>query len=455
LNTILNNKTSNRISVCLITKNEEKNIERCLQSILPLAYEIIVLDTGSTDRTKALTLALSLRERARVRFYETTWEEDFSKARNECISYATGDWIMMIDADEILTEESISKIPLLFEKYNNVENNLIFYFWNYNPDNRGFSQSYFKAALFRSHSGIRFTGSIHEIPTGPDDLATIECPDIIIQHLKTNISNEALATKTKKYINMLLSEINKNPDDSGNYYYYRHLGDAYYNINDFENALKSFLESERLFYQTGYTKIEKIFHENILARIIIVLISHIKNYPLAINYLNQKIAEFPESAERCYFAGKWQNNSGYFKEAIISLKKALDLSGQNINPNIYFELGRALINNGNKSEGLHYLLEAAKFIPEFFPLNIHLLKYYLLEGNLSKATGYYFKTRPGFKPEEKEKFETIAQLPENHPVYKKFLAGGLKLLESSIMWETWELTEIRAKIAELLVDEKT
>ena len=94
-------KMTNKISVCIIAKNEEKYIEECLKSVLDIADEIIVLDTGSTDKTKDIVSAFP-----KTKLYETTWEDDFSKARNQCISHATGDWILSIDADERLSLSS-------------------------------------------------------------------------------------------------------------------------------------------------------------------------------------------------------------------------------------------------------------------------------------------------------------------------------------------------------------
>ncbi len=82
------------ISVCIIAKNEETNIERCLKSLESYKFEIIVVDTGSTDRTKEIALQFT------DGVFDYEWTDDFSAARNYAIEQATNDYILMIDCDE-------------------------------------------------------------------------------------------------------------------------------------------------------------------------------------------------------------------------------------------------------------------------------------------------------------------------------------------------------------------
>ena len=91
------------LSVCMIVKNEEEVLERCLQSIHGIADEIIIVDTGSTDNTKQIATKYT------DKFYEIKWENDFSKARNYAASKASGEWILVIDADEYVDRESFNE----------------------------------------------------------------------------------------------------------------------------------------------------------------------------------------------------------------------------------------------------------------------------------------------------------------------------------------------------------
>ena len=97
------------ISVCMIVKNEEKVLDRCLASVFDLMDEIIIVDTGSTDRTKEIAGKYT------GRIYDFAWCDDFSKARNFAFEKAACDYIYSADADEVLDEENHEKFRLLKE----------------------------------------------------------------------------------------------------------------------------------------------------------------------------------------------------------------------------------------------------------------------------------------------------------------------------------------------------
>ena len=87
------------ISLCMIVKNEEKILERCLDSVADLVDEIVIADTGSTDATKEIA------RRYTEKVYDFPWIDDFSAARNFVFSKATQEYIYSADADEVLSEE--------------------------------------------------------------------------------------------------------------------------------------------------------------------------------------------------------------------------------------------------------------------------------------------------------------------------------------------------------------
>ena len=91
------------ISVCMIVKNEEKVLARCLDSLRPIADEIIIADTGSTDATKEIAA------RYTDKIYDFTWVDDFAAARNFVFSKATKEYIYSADADEVLDTENCKK----------------------------------------------------------------------------------------------------------------------------------------------------------------------------------------------------------------------------------------------------------------------------------------------------------------------------------------------------------
>ncbi len=97
------------ISLCMIVKNEEAVLDRCLSSIYDLMDEIIILDTGSTDTTKEIAL------RYTNQVYDFKWTNDFSAARNAAFSHATCDYIYSADADEVLDATNHERLRLLKE----------------------------------------------------------------------------------------------------------------------------------------------------------------------------------------------------------------------------------------------------------------------------------------------------------------------------------------------------
>lgn len=98
------------ISLCMIVKNEEAVLDRCLSSVADLVEEIIIVDTGSTDRTREIAAGYT------DKIYEFQWIHDFSAARNYAFSLATCDYIYSADADEVLDQENRERFRLLKEQ---------------------------------------------------------------------------------------------------------------------------------------------------------------------------------------------------------------------------------------------------------------------------------------------------------------------------------------------------
>ena len=100
----------NRLSVAMIVKNEEKNLHRCLGSIQGLWHQLVVVDTGSSDRSKEIARSFG------AEVYDFKWCDDFSSARNFSIDKCRHEWIMVIDADEALDNDAA---PLILDAIEN------------------------------------------------------------------------------------------------------------------------------------------------------------------------------------------------------------------------------------------------------------------------------------------------------------------------------------------------
>ncbi len=95
------------LSLCMIVKNEEAHLAKCLTSVKDIADEMIVVDTGSTDKTKDIATAFG------AQVFDFTWTADFSEARNFSLSKASGDWILVLDGDEVLSPADHAELAVI------------------------------------------------------------------------------------------------------------------------------------------------------------------------------------------------------------------------------------------------------------------------------------------------------------------------------------------------------
>ncbi|MCI9445680.1 MAG: glycosyltransferase [Oscillospiraceae bacterium] len=144
------------VSLCMIVKNEEDVLARCLESAADLVEEIIIVDTGSTDRTREIA------ERFTDRVCHFDWTDDFAAARNYAFSLAEKDYCMWLDADDVMTEGDRAIFRELKET---LDPAVCVVMAKYNTgfdENGNVTFSYFRERLIKNHSGMRWEGAVHE-----------------------------------------------------------------------------------------------------------------------------------------------------------------------------------------------------------------------------------------------------------------------------------------------------
>ena len=148
------------ISLAMIVKNEEKYLDRCLKSAAYMVDEIVVVDTGSTDRTVEIASGYG------ARIYHFEWIDDFAAARNYSLEHVTGDWVLVLDADQYFVEDFSAAIKE-FTKSNTKRAGLIEIISKYEQDGQILHSIDYMARLFPR--GAKFEGRIHEqlIPLMP------------------------------------------------------------------------------------------------------------------------------------------------------------------------------------------------------------------------------------------------------------------------------------------------
>lgn len=140
------------LSLCMIVKNEEPNLPQCLASVQGVVDEMVVLDTGSSDRSVEIAREFG------AKVFTCQWQDNFSQARNEALNYVTGEWVLVLDADEVLTTEIVPDIREAIADTNAIAINLI-------RQEIGASQSPYSliTRLFRNHPEVKFTRPYHSI----------------------------------------------------------------------------------------------------------------------------------------------------------------------------------------------------------------------------------------------------------------------------------------------------
>jgi glycosyltransferase involved in cell wall biosynthesis len=195
------------ISLCLIVRNEENTLARCLESFKPLVDEIIVVDTGSTDKT------IKIAKKFTDKVFEFSWVDDFSAARNFSFSKATKDWVMWVDADDIIREKDAEKFLELKREVEPEVNTVMMKYITALDDNGNEAFSFFRERIVRRSSGAVWKEPVHEYLAY---LTPIKKVDIAILH-----KQEQKSERTDR--NLRIYEAQKKLSTRGEYYYAREL----------------------------------------------------------------------------------------------------------------------------------------------------------------------------------------------------------------------------------------
>lgn len=167
-----------KISACIIVKNEEKFIENCLKSIKDVVNEIIIVDSFSTDKT------VEICKKYTNKIHQKKWENSFAKQRNFAISKATGNWVLYIDADETLHAQCQKEIKTLInqKEYQGFTFRIRFYIDDKRYLKHGIwyaKNPYFRSLRLFKKDVTEFVRDIHEVPVVKGNVGIAEC---IINH---------------------------------------------------------------------------------------------------------------------------------------------------------------------------------------------------------------------------------------------------------------------------------
>lgn len=192
------------IALCMIVKNEEEHLARCLASARPLVDHLIVVDTGSTDRTVEIAQSFG----ATIHHHE--WEGNFSKARNISMGYADTDWIFILDADEELDARDVALIRDTVRTTDFKAISVSVY--NYSAQKRMYTSFLPSVRLFRRDLGAFYEGIVHNQLRIPGYEGVLRIP-ARINHYGYGLAPEVMARKAMRTRALLEQQLRENPDN--------------------------------------------------------------------------------------------------------------------------------------------------------------------------------------------------------------------------------------------------
>ena len=371
------------ISLCIVVKNEETALPQCLNSVRGIVKEIVVLDTGSSDRTVEIARHFG------AKVHHFTWCNDFSAARNEALKYVSGEWVLVLDADEVLVPEIIPGLQQVIKSDRILVINLL-------RQEVGAAQSPYSlvSRLFRRHPDISFSRPYHatiddrvtEILRREPHWQICSLDRVAILHYGYQQQQIAQKDKFVQAEKMMAGFLASHPDDP---YVCSKLGALYVQIGKIElgielleRGLKSAAKNEEILYELHYhlgiaysrqQQIDRAIASyqiaselNICPLLKLGTYNNLGNLWRAKGNLQQaqfaykKVLKIdPNFTTGYYNLGITLKAMGQFVEAIAAYEKAIQL-----NPDYaqaYQNLGVTLLKIGKVSEGLKWFQPVRQF----------------------------------------------------------------------------------------------
>lgn len=299
------------ISVCLIVKNEEKVLRRCLNCVIAFADEIIVVDTGSSDRT------VEIAKNYTNKIYYFAWIDDFAAARNFSFSKATEDYAMWIDADDFIPPKEIEKIKSLKTKLT-ADVYMLKYAVSFDRKGDAVTSFYRERILKRSKYPL-WQGFIHEsVPP----FGKIEYVDVTIEHRKEGVSDP------KRNLNIYEKRIKAGEllTARDKYYYAKEL---YYNglYERSADELIAYLKMPNKFepnLSDAYLTIGRCFRE-------------LGDNKKALDYLFESLKEIDPSSEILCEIGNVFTDSQNYNRAIVFYESATVINEPDITSGVFYD----------------------------------------------------------------------------------------------------------------------
>lgn len=344
-------KIMHPISVCIIAKNEEARIEKCLSSVRPYGFEIVVVDTGSTDRTREIASKYA------DKLLDFAWCDDFSAARNFSLQAASNNWIFMLDCDEWI--ERIDVEELNYFRKHHAESvgavsreNLVTEDGRYVLNNTDYTERFFN----RKH--YRYAGIIHEQlrPVRGSDFPCLLL-HTTIRHTGYDMTEEERMAKGRRNLTLLHRQLEQEPE---NPYVYYQLGKGCEIIEDYEAACEWY--GKGLYFDLdpslAYVQAMVVSYGNALLRT-----GHAET---ALGF-EQIYDAFATNADFTYLMGRVYEANGLYAKAIEQFHKATTYDTCRFNGVnsflAFYQIARICEKVGDTDNALAYYRECGAYPP--------------------------------------------------------------------------------------------
>lgn len=222
------------LALCMIVKNEEKVLGRCLETVKSVVDEIIIVDTGSTDGTKDIALKYV------DQVYDFKWNDSFAEARNFAQSKARAEWILVLDADEYVDEENLKEVVSELRRTTAPVDAYQATIYNFSGVNAESVVQHSSLRIYRNDGKIRYDRAVHEQLVRVDrDLRTAPCK-LIVYHSGYMPQVVVEKEKNKRNIDLISKELNKNGQNPFDYF---NLGNEYMAKKQYNQALEAFIKA--------------------------------------------------------------------------------------------------------------------------------------------------------------------------------------------------------------------
>lgn len=278
------------ISLCMIVRNEEKQLRRCLESAKAFVSEILLVDTGSIDETKEIAQEYG------AKVMEAEWAGDFASVRNLSIREAQGEWILWLDADEAIEINDLSCLWKAVSMCDVVSVPIVNYFGEKEPVQKGDAYVHYQYRFFRNRVGILFEWAVHESLAIKDThkIKILTQKDGVIHHYGYLEERVKEKKKSRRNLDILTSSLRENSQDPWLLFY---LANELASLKEYPLAFQSGNAAILAFVQQG------LLPPAILYRLKYEILFHSQKYEEIIRAIDSALQLYPNYTDLIYVKG--------------------------------------------------------------------------------------------------------------------------------------------------------